>query len=102
MKLDFLHSDHSTTLWSRLKSTYFLFFRRFRRFFVYISIICLIDAKKESRRKTVYFFGLCSNFLAKSDKGMKFGKSVRLGLKFMKKGFGRNFCHSRASGDPLK
>ena len=52
--------------------------------------------------QTVIFFGSRSNFLGKSDKNVKFGKSVRLGLESMKKGFGRNFCHSRASGDPLK
>ena len=33
--LDFLNSDHFTTLWSRLKLTYFLFIRRFQTFFVY-------------------------------------------------------------------
>ena len=67
-----------------------------RRFF------CIIDAKKTSRSQTVNVFSVCSNFLGKSDKKVKFGKSVRLGLKSMKKGFGRNFDHSRASRDPIK
>ena len=33
MKLDFLHSDHYSTIQSRLKSTYHQSFRRFFRFF---------------------------------------------------------------------
>ena len=48
------------------------------------------------------FFSFCSHFLCKNDRKVKFGKTVRLGLESMKKGFGRNFCHSRASEDPLK
>ena len=60
------------------------------------------DAKETFRFKPVPFFERGSNFLGKSDKKVKFGKSVRLQLKSMKKGFGRNFDHSRASWDPLK
>ena len=61
-----------------------------------------IDAKKESRLKTVFFFDGACNILMKSDKNVKFGKSMRLWLMSMKIWFGRTFCHSRASGDPLK
>ena len=50
-----------------------------------------IDAKKKTHLKTVIFFERCSNFLSKSDKKVKFGKSVRLRLMSMKKGFGSNF-----------
>ena len=39
--LDFLHSDDFTTLWSRLKSTYFLFFASISQIFCLFSIICL-------------------------------------------------------------
>ena len=62
----------------------------------------MIDAKKKTHLQTVIFFGSRSNFLGKSDKNVKFDKSVRLGLESLKKRFGKNFCHSRASGDPLK
>ena len=60
------------------------------------------DVKKESRSQTVSFFESCCNFLSKSGKKVKFGKSVRLRLESMKKGFGINFCHSRACVDPMK
>ena len=86
-----------------LNSTYCNFFHRFSRCFDnFLEFIQTIDAKKESRLKTLTFFKPCSNFLSKSDKKVIFGKSVRLQLKSMKKGFGRNFDHSRASWDPIK
>ena len=60
------------------------------------------DAIKTSHGQSVIIFGLCPNFLAKNGKKVKFGKNVRLGLKSMKKVFGRNFCHFRAPWDPTK
>ena len=41
--------------------------------------------KKKTRPKTLIIFGSRSNFLGKSDKNVKFDKSVRLGLESMKK-----------------
>ena len=61
----------------------------------------VIDAKKKSHLKTVFSFGGGSNFLVKSDKNVKFGKSVRLGLKSIKKGLAEISTIPAPPGTPL-
>ena len=43
MKLDFLNSDHPTTLWSRLKSTHYQIFRLFQRLLLKIKLFRFVS-----------------------------------------------------------
>ena len=59
--------------------------------------------KKKSDSDTLFFFFRPgSHFVGKIGIMMKIYKNVHLRLKVSKMWFGRNFCHFRASEDPLK